>query len=347
MDEKEILENQIGKMGADTNQEQPQNLGKLTHYNSEHTLSDEEEASKEQFLNKSRKLHTADDDGRTIDIMDGWIPINREEMGIRSQFYPESWQFRIRPATVDAIKNWSSIDEESLTVSNMVFNEIMKACVSIQTPTGKLPWSKVNSWDRFWFILMVHKYTFMKGEAAIRYDDECPECGTNITYELNPESLVYEFPDEDIVEKHWSADDRTWYINPKEYGLDGPMIKLYVPTLEKDDAILQWAYTQQQLGKKINSTFLRVLPWMLPKAPKDEQAFEKIVKDCKATYQSWNEKMFSFVDDVIRNIIINPSEKLKQICPNCGEEVISTVRFPNGIKHLFSVQGGYKKFGSK
>ena len=113
------------------------------------------------------------------------------------------------------------------------------------------------------------------------------------------------------------------------------------------EADSQWAYTQQQIGKKINSTFLRMLPWMLPKAPKDENAFERIVKDCKATYQSWDEEMFSFVDDVIRNITINPSEKLKLICPNCGEEVISGVRFPNGIKYLFSVQGGHKKFGSK
>ena len=69
----------------------------------------------------------------------------------------------------------------------------------------------------------------------------------------------------------------------------------------------------------------------------------KIYKD----YKSWSIDMFTFMDDVVRNITINPSEKLKVVCPHCGKEVVSNVRFPNGIKAIFNVATKAKKFGSR
>jgi hypothetical protein len=57
--------------------------------------------------------------------------------------------------------------------------------------------------------------------------------------------------------------------------------------------------------------------------------------------------MFGFMQDVVRNITINPSEKLRQVCPHCGAEVTSNVQFPNGIKAIFNVATKAKKFGSR
>lgn len=343
------LENQIGGIGAETPQGQPEVLGHLQHVNKpKRDLTADEEASKEKFLSRTGFGHKNDADLPVeYSIMDGWTPIDRERMGIRGKFYPEDWQFRIKPATVEAIKNWSSIDEENIAVTNNVFNEVMKSCVSISTAAGKLPWGKINSWDRFWFILMIREYTFAKGEAALDYEEECPECGAPIHYDLNADALVYEFPDEDIVEKYWNAEERAWVIDPSEYDLDEPVQRLYVPTLEKDEMILQWAYAQSQLGKSISEPFLRFLPWLIQKSSRDPQVFEKFVKDAKKVFNSWDADMFSFMDEVLRNITINPSEKLKQTCPNCGEEVRTAVRFPNGIKHIFAIPSKHRKFGTK
>ena len=340
----ETMEEQIGNIGNEE-EAKPTTLGKMKHKpGSKKNLSDEEEASKEAFLERTRKKHDLAFEG---DIMTGWIPIDRNEMGVRSQFYPSDWEFRIKPATVEAIKNWSSIDEENIAVTNNVFNEIMKACISIVTPNGKLPWSKINSWDRFWFILKVREYTFYKGESALKYDEECPECGATVYYDLRSENLVYEFPDDEIVEKYWNSEDRMWYINPKEYDLDEPIQKLFVPTLEKDDAILSWAYAQTQQGKSVSEPFLRFLPWLLQKSSKDPNVLERFIKEAKSVFNSWDAEMFTFMDEVLRNITINPSEKLKQICPNCGEEVQTTVRFQDGIKSIFAIPHKHRKFGSK
>ena len=93
--------------------------------------------------------------------------------------------------------------------------------------------------------------------------------------------------DEDIM-RHWNETERAWYINPREYDVEHDTIKLYVPTLEKDQAILDWAVAQARAKKKIKDTFLKYLPWLLPKAPKDEKVLDKFIKDCELQYDSWD-----------------------------------------------------------
>lgn len=337
----ELLEREIGDLGS----EQKESLGKLNHIPGQKAaLNESEQESLEQFKRAVNTIRIAD----RGDISDGWIPINRADMGFRSQFYPTDWEFRIRPATVEAIKNWSSIDENSLPVVNKVMNEIIRSCVSIQSARGRLSWDKINSWDRFWFILKVREYTFSKGEQALEFDEECDNCGENIHYTLQAENLYYEFPDNDVVERHWSQDQMTWNIDPEEYGLPGRAhIKLYVPTIQKDNAILDWLYSQSEAGKQLDEVFIKFLPYMLENAPKDPSLLDKKIKECQYIFKHWDVDMFMFMDDIRRNIAIIPSEKLIQKCPSCGEEVKSTVRFPNGIKYLFAIQSKYKKFGSK
>lgn len=352
MEDYNKLESQIGDFGGmeDTTPQPPTNKKLKYKHTGKQDLDETEQESMERFVSRSR-MRNSDDDmytssmGNSVEF--GWVPIDKSRLGFRAQFYPEDWTFYVRPAPVASIKNWSAIDESRIDTVNEVFNEIIKSCVSIRSSSGNIPWSRINSWDRFSFILMVREYTFAKGESKIEFDDTCPECDAELRYTLTSDALYYDFPDDNIVTKHWNAVDRIWYINPKDYDLDAAPVKLYVPTLEKDAAILNWAINKTREKKQLNEVFLKFLPWMLPKAPKDEQVLDKFIKDCEMQFKSWDVDMFNFMDDVLRNIIVNPSENLRQVCPHCGEEVISNVKFPSGIKSLFTVQNKHRKFGSK
>ena len=339
-----ILEKQIGNIGA----EEPaqSGLGKLSHMpGSQPELTDEEQQSLSNFKNKMAQMRVS---YKSSDIQDGWIPVDRSLFGIRSQFYPADWEFRIKPATVEAIKNWSSIDEENIATTNSVFNEIIKSCVSIVTPNGNIPAFRLNSWDRFFMILLVREHTFAQGEQTIRYEEECDMCGHELVYTLNSKDLFYEFPDDSVIDRHWNAEERCWIINPRDYDVNGySTIRLYVPTLEKDEAIIRWAYNQAQHEKVPQEAFVKFLPWLLDRAPKDPTLLDKKIKECRSVFRSWDTNMFVFMEEVLRNVTINPSERLVQKCPNCGEEVSAAVRFPDGIGSLFIVQGGHRKFGTK
>lgn len=345
------LESQIGDMGV-IQEEQPKSLGKLERYGKtkEEQLTDQERQDMQEFLNKSRKRSIVgsaarEEEQSITSISEGWMPIDREEMGIRSQFYPQDWTFYVRPATVQAIKNWTAIDEERPDVVNNVFNDIIRTCVKIQTPTSSMSWQNINSWDRFWFTLKIRELTFVTGEQKIEFEDTCSECDEELMYTLRSENLFYEFPDEDLIENYWNGEN--WVIDPSDYDLDDPVITLYTPTIGKDQAIIDWATAKVRAGGKIDETFITFLVWMLPKASKDAQMLDRQIQKIYKEYKAWSVDMFSFMNDVVRNITINPSEKLRQTCPYCGAEATSNVQFPNGIKAIFNVATKAKKFGSR
>jgi hypothetical protein len=344
------LESQIGEMGGI--QQEETSLGKLEHFGKtkEEQLSSQERDELEAFRKRAEKKtilgYKANEEEQSItSIGEGWMPIDREEMGIRSQFYPEDWVFYIRPATVQAIKNWTAIDEERPDVVNNVFNDIIRTCVKIQTSNSSISWQNINSWDRFWFTLKIREITFITGEQKIEFEDTCSECEEDLIYTLKSENLFYEFPDEDLIDNYWNGIN--WVIDPSEYDLEDPVITLYTPTIGKDQAIIDWATNKVRAGGKIDETFITYLVWMLPKASKDAQMLDRQIQKLYKEYKSWSVDMFSFMQDVVRNITINPSEKLRQTCPHCGAEATSNVQFPNGIKAIFNVATKAKKFGSR
>ena len=86
---------------------------------------------------------------------------------------------------------------------------------------------------------------------------------------------------------------------------------------------------------------------MTPKISKDLTIAQRQIKEIEMKYKGWDADMFSFMDEVIRNIMITPQSKLEITCPICGEEVTSQIRFPHSIKELFAIKTRFKKFGSK
>ena len=339
----DVLENQIGDFG----EEQPQeNLGKLKHkasYGQKEDLTEEEEKGLRAFAERTKKRKEVAEEPS---LSQGWIPIDRSEMGDRTLFYPETWEFYIRPATVQAIKNWTSIDEERPDVLNNVFNDIIKTCVKIDTRDSQgAGWAQINSWDRFWFVLKVREYTYFNNQNQIEFTDACSACDEDIEYKLSSEGLFYEFPDDDLIEKYW--DGEKWEIDPQEYDVDHEVVYLYTPKLGKDEVIIDWASNKVRNKQKLDETFIKFLIWLLPKPIKDSQLLERQIQKIYKEYKSWDINMFTFMNDVINNITINPSEQLKTKCPYCGQEATSTVQFPNGIKVLFEAQTTAKKFGSR
>ena len=121
------LENEIGALGGEETKSLA--LGKLQHkaaYGGKEDLNNDEQESLNKFLNKGKQLKEQEE---LINISDSWIPIDKEDLGIRAMFYPESWEFFIKPATMKAIKNWTAIDESRPDQVNKVFNEIIKQLI--------------------------------------------------------------------------------------------------------------------------------------------------------------------------------------------------------------------------
>ena len=335
-------------------EQKPQNeasqyLGQRLTHNPMTGRAYEAEDDDKDFAKRHGLSRIGENIGTNAEIRDGWIDVPAERLGERAVFYPEGWQFRIRPATVEAIRNWSMIDDENPLSVDDVFNEVLKSCLAIVTPEGPRPWGNICSWDRFFFLLLIREYTFKQGDADISFDEDCPECDSPIKFKLTSNALSYELPDPEVMPMY-DRETRTWNIDPAEYDIQGDPFTFYIPTLEKDVNIKTYliARINENRNRKIDQVFMRFLPWMAPKISKDDTIAKRQIRECEMRYKSWDEEQFEFYNDVIKNIIVNPDRNLKMNCPVCGEEVVSQIRFPNNISAIFkSTTSRKKKFGSR
>ena len=299
-----------------------------------------------QLVQDKKLSRIGDNIRQNAEIRDGWMEVDKALLGDRAKFYPKDWSFRIRPANVEAIRNWSTIDDENPNSIDDVFNEILKSCLAIKTPMGPRPWDNIRSWDRFFFLLLIREYTFVKGEKAIQFDEDCKNCDNPVTFTLSSTALEFEMPDPEVM-PYFDEDTQTWNIDPTEYEVNEEPITLYLPTLAKDAAIKSWLIARIQEKKKIDNVFVRFLPWLAPSINKDDKLAQRQIREFEMKFKSWDTEMFSLMDEIIRNIAVTPATRLLTKCPVCGEEVAADIRFPNGVRSLFALQGGHKKFGKK
>lgn len=312
-------------------------------------MSNEERERDKEFIKSQNLSRIGQKIGETTRVREGWLPVDRTLLGERDIFYPSDWSFYIRPATVEAIRNWSMIDDQNGNSIDEVFNEVLKTCLQIKDSTDRpIPWHNICSWDRFFFLLLIREYTFQNGESNISYYEDCPECETPVEFNLTSDALMYDMPDEEVI-SYYDQTSRTWAIDPSEYEVEGDPITLYVPTLEKDANIKAWMIRklQENRNTKIDPVFIRFVSWMTPKISKDDEISKRQMKQLKMAFDSLSIDQFEFMDEVLKNIIVTPKTKLIAKCPSCGEEVTSDIRFPDGVSGLFHIQSKRRKFGKK
>lgn len=312
-------------------------------------MSNEERERDKEFIKSQNLSRIGQKIGETTRVREGWLPVDRTLLGERDIFYPSDWSFYIRPATVEAIRNWSMIDDQNGNSIDEVFNEVLKTCLQIKDSTNRpIPWHNICSWDRFFFLLLIREYTFQDGESNISYYEDCPECETPVEFNLTSNALMYDMPDEEVI-SYYDQTSRTWAIDPSEYEVEGDPITLYVPTLEKDANIKAWMIRklQENRNTKIDPVFIRFVSWMTPKISKDDEISKRQMKQLKMAFDSLSIDQFEFMDEVLKNIIVTPKTKLIAKCPSCGEEVTSDIRFPNGVSGLFHIQSKRRRFGKK
>ena len=190
-----------------------------------------------------------------------------------------------------------------------------------------------------------------EGQKKISFTKQCPNCDVDVTFELNSLALMYDLPGEDVME-YFDRDNQTWNIIPSDYDVEWPekeYIQLYLPTREKDANIKAYLISklQEDRNYKADQVFIKFLPWLLPKISKDVNIAKNQIRKAETDFKSWNIEQFSFMDEVLKNIMVTPDTNLAAVCHSCGEEVTAPMQFPDGISSLFDINDRRKKFGKK
>ena len=114
------LKGEVVETGEDTQQEPSvpqeevsksaaaQYLGtQLSHKPGDSPYADKE--GDQKLINEKKLTRIGEKIGEHAEYREGWIDVDKSLLGERALFYPEDWEFKIRPATVEAIRNWSTV----------------------------------------------------------------------------------------------------------------------------------------------------------------------------------------------------------------------------------------------
>jgi hypothetical protein len=90
----------------------------------------------------------------------------------------------------------------------------------------------------------------------------------------------------------------------------------------------------QQEGRKIDQSFIKVLPYITS----DWRGFtQDRIKNLEVEFMQWSAQKYQTVYNLTDMIRVGVKEDLKKSCDKCGTEISAPISFPGGIKSLFIV----------
>jgi hypothetical protein len=300
---KRDLESREFRSEINQQSEKPTSLGKATNYIND--LSDEPA------------------------LLPGYHEIYAEQFPSRGLFYPTEARFFIRAASVKEIRHFSTINEQDPFSIDEALNEILKGCLMIRFPGKQTTFKDLREEDRIFIILTIRELTFVKGENRLVVNKACGDCGYDNEIEINNNAFE---PTEltDNVMKYYNTERRLFEFQTKSSGT----IEMTAPSIGVMMEITKHIKTLQQEGKKIDQSFIKILPYMVT----DWRGFsQERIKNLEVEFMQWTSKKYQTVYNLTDMVRVGVKESMKHNCDKCGTELRTPVTFPGGIKSLFVV----------
>jgi hypothetical protein len=290
----------------------------------------QEEISEEVKITSLGKASGYENEGRDEPaLLPGYIEIWPEKFPSKGLFYPATSRFFIRAAAVKEIRHFSTINEQDPFSIDEALNEILKACLMIRQPNRQMSFKDLREEDRIHLILAIRDLTFPKGENQLIIKTLCKECNYENEIKIVNDSFEHNEFDQRI-EKYYNEETRRFEVQTKSTGT----IVILPPSIGVMMEITKYIQKRQQEGKKLDQSFIKVLPYL----QQEWRGFtEAAINNLEIEFMAWNSTKYQTMYSLSDMCRISVKETLTQECEKCGSEVTTPISFPGGIKSLFVV----------
>lgn len=267
-------------------------------------------------------------------VMDGFVRINREDLPQQGSLYPESWEFAYRCPTSKEVANFSTINEQDQPAIIVAVEDLIRKCVIIyDTEQDKqINTGEICDGHRTFFLLLLRDF-YLPGNP-IQFRTICQTDHETWDATLTAKKLQYPELKERLLNDY---DGRIFSL---DMGIDTP-IRFRVPTLETTGRIFKYivkvyrnASTADNEKKEDNviydKQFLLVAPYLFESG---RESIREITFKYKAIQK--NEEVFKKYLEIINRLKLDNEETFIEICPSCGSEEETMIKFPGGWKKLF------------
>lgn len=273
----------------------------------------------------------------------GYVDVFPNKFPSEAKFYGADWKFKIKAATFDEVKDYSSMREEDIYDVDEHVHRIMGNNIEIlRGKKSKGSFKDLSQTDKIFAIFAVRDRTMMvqQREKKIYQIIECPHDGHKNKVEINNDIFDYYKIPQGIM-KWYDEDERCFIIKDKVIG-EQPL-KIYIPTIGVIQHISDFIkeknrQKQSGAGGFFNKHHLDMASFLVKDWRELDVEFSVITNIMHQVKDVWNydrhQTMSKAVDKI--NYGINPIITIRCGGTGCDKEVSATARF-QGFKSLFDI----------
>lgn len=270
----------------------------------------------ETEFDKKQKLH---EENKALLGNTGWRKVDVNNLPSQGKYNDESMRIKIRAASVEEIKHYSSLDETDLLDVSDHINEILNKCCRIEYSDhiGKAALD-LREADKYYVLFCIRDLTMDSHQKfhKLWQRTTCPKCGKKSENEITSHAFsYYKIPKN--IEKYYDPTLRKIVINDESFA-DGPLM-ITPPSLGLTAAIQKYmqdhAKKQQQSGAPIyfDSKFMMQIQYLLDSPA---QVTEENLKNLQKKIGNWShEKLIAF-EYVRDNMDVGVRPQLEIVCRN-------------------------------
>ena len=271
------------------------------------------------------------DDQVSLQNQIGWQKLKIQDLPTQGLFYPEGAEVAIRAAVGAEIRHWSSLNEEDLSNLDDMLNYILERCCTFKVPGKVTSYKDLKEVDRFYVILAIREYTFIKGENKLQV-----KVSENDKIDVRKEMIDYIKFDERLM-KYYDPDKRCFAFRFKS----GKEMIVDIPSIGVVSWLKNYINRKRQAQQPIDSDFVNFAPFLIREwRGINDAAYEGYVMNSNG----WSIEEVSLITE-IRQTFIDTINPVIRYSDDGGMEHTAPLNFHGGIKSIFLIHDVFSQLG--
>lgn len=253
----------------------------------------------------------------------GWQKIPIKDLPTQGLFYPEGTEIAIRSATAGEVRHWSTISETNMTALDDMLNYMIERCVTFKSSEAISSWKDIKEVDRFYILLAIREYTFVKGENQLKVKTSETD-SINVTKEM----IDYITLDPKLM-KYYDETKRCFVLKFKT----GKTLEVSIPNVGVTNFIKNYILRKQDQGLSFDTDFVSFAPFVIKDwRGLNESTYEKIVIESN----NWSLSEISVLTH-LKDLFIETVDPVVKYTDERGVEREAPLNFQGGLKSIFLI----------
>lgn len=267
--------------------------------------------------------HTRSEDQISQGNQIGWQKIPIKDLPTMGLFYPEGTEVTIRAASAGEIRHWSTIQESDPYALDDMLNYVLERCVGFKTPGQYSSWKDIKEIDRFYILLAIREYTFVKGENQLQV-----KTSESKTINVSKEMIDFISIDERLM-KYYDSQKRCFVLKFK----NGREIEASIPSVGVTSFLKNYVIRKQNSNQGMDMDFITFAPFLI----KDWRGLnDKVYEQMVIESNRWSISEVSVLTHV-KDLFVEVVDPVIKYTDEGGAERTAPLNFRGGIKSIFLI----------